>query len=126
MTIAQRTSAASLISRKGQTVAIAGTASATYNPATGSTTPTSYSKSAKAVLLPMTPFKQWAGTEIKAGDENLLLAGLDTSGAALTEPPVNAIVTMADSSKRTLVAIARLDPDGAGSILYDCAVRGYA
>jgi hypothetical protein len=57
----------------------------------------------------------------------MLLAGLDTSGAALPQPPVNAVVTLADgTTKRTIIAVETLDPDGDGSIIYDCVIRGAA
>lgn len=125
MTVAQRSRAADLIARKGQAVAIAGASGGTYNTGTGVVTPTSYSKTAHAVPgLPLNPFRKIGDTNIVAGDEQMLLAGLDTSGAALPQPPVNAIVTLADgSTKATLVAVAPLDPDGSGSIIYDCVIR---
>lgn len=123
MTTAQRTRAADLIERKGQTVTIAGVTSGSYSAASGSVTPTAYSKTAKAVLLPLSPVRRRAGAGIKEGDENLLIAGLDTSGAALAEPPVDSTVTLADASTLTLVAIERLDPNGEGSIYYDGIVR---
>ena len=53
----------------------------------------------------------------------MLIAGLDTTGAAMTQPPVDSTVTLADASTLTLVAIERLDPDGDGSIYYDGVVR---
>jgi hypothetical protein len=126
MTVAQRTRAADMIARKGQTVTIAGTTAATYNPATGSTAPNAYSKTAKAVPgLPLNPFRKAGSTTIVEGDQQMLLAGLDTSGAALPQPPVNADVTLADgTTKRTLIAVDPIDPDGDGSIIYDCVIRG--
>lgn len=111
-----------MIAAKGQAVSIAGTTSGTYNPATGTVTGTAYSKAAKAVILPLNPFRKAANSNIKDGDEQMLLAGLDTSGAALSQPPVNSTVTLADGTG-TLVAIDRLDPDGEGSIIYDCVIR---
>ena len=123
MTTAQRIRATDLIGRKGQTVTIAGVSSGTYAAGTGAVTPTNYSKTAKAVLLPLSPVRRRAGDSIKEGDENLLIAGLDTSGAALAEPPVDAVVTLADASKLTLIAVERLDPEGDGSIYYDGVVR---
>lgn len=124
MTTAQRTRATDLIARKGQTVAIAGASSGTYNPATGGVSATSYSKAVKAVLLPLSHAKKIGGGNVKEGDETLLVAGLDTSGAALPEPPVNAVVTLADgSTKLTLIATERLNPEGDGSIYFDCVAR---
>ncbi len=124
MTVAQRTSAAALIEAKGQTVTIAGSTAGTYNTATATVSNTSYSKTAKAVVLPFSRFAKAGNAMIAEGDQQLLIAGLDTSGAALAQPPVNSIVTLADGTKRTLIAAEPLDPDGAGSILYDCIARG--
>lgn len=126
MTAAQRTRAADVIERKGQTVTIAGTSSGTYNTATSSVTGTPYSKTVKAALLPLAGYRKVDGTNIKAGDETLLIAGLDTSDAALPEPPINSIVTLADgTTKKTLVMVSPLAPAGL-NIIYDAVVRGNA
>lgn len=127
MTVAQRSRAADMLSRKGQTVSIVGTSGATYDPNTGTTTPTAYNKSAKAVILPLSPYRKANNSNIVEGDENMILAGLDTSGAALPQPPVNSLVTEADgATKHTLIAAERLNPDGEGSIIFDCIVRRQA
>ena len=111
-----RSSAADLISRKGQTVTIAGTTGGTYDVSQGSVSGSAYSKTAKAVMLPMSPYRQSQGSNIRSGDEQMLLAGLDTSGAALAEPPLNAVVTLADgSTKYTLISVDPIHPDCAMS-----------
>lgn len=126
MTTAQRSRAADLIERKGQTVTLAGNSGGTYNPATSGFTGTGYSKTVKAVPLPLSHFRK-NGDSVREGDEQLLVAGLDTSGAALPMPPVNAVVTLADgTTKRTIIAVEGIDPDGAGYIYYDCITRGNA
>lgn len=115
-----------MIERKGQTVTIVGVSAAVYDPATATTTPTAYNKTAKAIPgLPLNPYRKVNSSDIIEGDEEMLLAGLDTSAAALPQPPVNAVVTLANgTSKFTLIAVKRLDPDGEGSIFYDCVIRG--
>lgn len=125
MTVAQRSRAADTIARKGQKVTIAGQTAGTYAPSTGVYTPGSYSKTAYAVPgLPLNPFRKMGDTNIAAGDEQMLLAGLDATGAALPQPPINSVITLADgTTKATLIAVAPLDPDGAGSIIYDCVIR---
>lgn len=125
MTAAQRTSADRMIAKNGQLVAIVGAKPGTYDPATGTVSNGSYSKSGKAVFFPASPFRKVDGGDIKAGDEQMLLSGLDQAGAALPEPPVNSIVTLADASKRTLIAVDVLRPAGL-PIIYDCIVRGNA
>lgn len=125
MTVAQRSNADRMIRAKGQLVTIAGAASGTYDPATGGVTSSPYDRSGAAVLLPLAPYRKTDGTNIVAGDETLLLSALDNEGAALGQPPVNAVVTLADASTRTLVAVDPLRPAGL-SIMFDCVVRGAA
>ena len=122
--IATRSGAANVLANKGQTVTISGETSGTYDPSTGGVTGTAYSATAKAVLLPLSPYRQANDTSVRAGDEQMLLAALDTSGDALTEPPLNSIVTLADGvTKYALVSIDPLHPDGT-ELLFDCVVRG--
>ena len=130
MTVAQRTSATRMIADKGQTVTISGTSSATYNTATGATTATTYSATVKAVVLPLGSAGRFGnrkdGSSLAvAGDQNMIVAAVDTSGAVLATPPVDSIITLADGSKRTLVSVDALSPDGT-SIIFDCLVRGAA
>lgn len=125
MTVAQRSRAAETIARKGQTVSIVGETAGTYDPATGTGATTPYSHSAKAVILPLSPFRKANDSNIVEGDQQMLLAGLDTSGTALAQPPVNAVVTLADgTTKRTLIGAEPLNPEGDGAIIYDCIIRG--
>lgn len=121
---ATRSRASAAIARKGQTVTIAGTTGGTYDASQGLVSASAYSKTAKAVLLPMSPYRQQRDSNIKSGDEQMLLSALDTSGAVLPEPPINAVVTLADgSTKYTLISVDPLHPDGT-DIFFDCAVRG--
>lgn len=122
MTSAQRSTADRILSDKGQAITIAGTTSATYNPATGTTTPTSYSASTYAALLPLDKARKVDGTLVKAGDETLLISALDNTDTAIGEPPVNSVVTLADGSKLTIVAVDRLAPAGL-IIMFDAVVR---
>ena len=122
MTVAQRLTAKSLIADKGQAVSIAGTAAATYDPSTRTVTPTAYSKTTTAVVLPLSHARKIDGTLIKQGDETMLISALDTSGAAMSEPPVDSVVTLADSTKRKIIAIEQLAPAGL-IIMFDAVVR---
>lgn len=126
MTVAQRSRTADLIARKGQTVAIEGALSSLYDPVTGTVSTTAYSAMASAVILPLSAYRKANDTLVKEGDEQMLLAGLDTSGTALARPPVDSTVTLGDGSVRTLIAVSPLDPDAEGAIIYDCVVRGNA
>ncbi len=125
MTAAQRASADHMIAKNGQPVTILGGTPGTYDPVTGTVSNGSYDKAGKAVFFPASPFRKVDGGDIKSGDEQMLLSGLDQSGAALPEPPVNSIITLADASKRTLIAVDVLRPAGL-PIIYDCIVRGNA
>lgn len=123
MTAAQRATADRMLSAKGQAVTIAGGTPGTYDPATGETTPGSnYSAATSAVLLPLDKTKKVDGTMIKQGDETLLISALGANDAAIAEPPVNSVVTLADGSTRTIVAIEALAPAGL-TIMFDAVVR---
>lgn len=123
MTVAQRSRAYDAIADKGQTVSIAGASAGAYDVATGTVSQTAYSATGKAVILPLNPFRKTGNVNVKAGDEQMLLAGLATGGAALTQPPVDSVVTLADgTTKGTLVAIEPLAPAGL-NIIYDCILR---
>jgi len=123
MTVAQRLSAKTMIAAKGQTITIAGkSGTSTLNPSTRAVTSTAYSATTTAVLLPLTKARKVDGDLIKQSDETLLISALDSAGAALAEPPVNSTVTLADGSKRTIIAIDQLSPAGL-VIMFDAVVR---
>jgi hypothetical protein len=115
--------AAAMLADKGQTVTIDGETAGTYDTATSSVTGTAYSATAKAVLLPLSPYRQASDSNVQAGDEQMLLSALDATGAALVKPPLNAIITLTGGAKYTLVSIEPLHPDGT-ELLFDCVVRG--
>lgn len=121
MTVAQRLSAHSQIAAKGQTVTLTRRASGAYNTATGTAAITTTTQTGKGVILPLGGYRKGDGM-IVAGDEMLLLSGLDSAGVALTEPGVNDLVTDANSGVYTLIAVDPLRPAGL-PIIYQCVVR---
>ena len=123
MTAAQRSNADRMIEGKGQAITIAGETAGTYDPANGTTTPTTpYSATTYGVLLPLDKSRKVDGTTIVAGDETLLISALDNTDAAISEPPVNSVVTLAGGGKRVIVAIDVLAPAGL-TIMFDAVVR---
>jgi hypothetical protein len=115
---------AATLADAGQTVTVAADTAGGYDPTTRVFSGTAYSANVKAVLLPMTPYKAQANSDIIAGDEQMLLAAVDTSGSAVTKPPVGAIVTLADGvTTYTLIAVDPLHPAG-DELIYTCVVRG--
>jgi hypothetical protein len=66
-------------------------------------------------------FKQ-AGSIIVEGDQELLLSAVNTSGAQITAPQVNASVTDVNSNVWTIIAVDPINPAGT-PVLYDCVVR---
>lgn len=123
MSAADALDAAAMIAEEGQTVSLAGITAQTYNPVTGTPSSTAYAATAKAVLLPLLAYRKLDHTNLVGGEETMLLAAYDTAGVIVTQPPVDSIVTLADGSKRTLVAVDPLRPDGT-TIFFDCVVRG--
>lgn len=125
MTTAQITRAADMIARKGQTVTFLGASGGSYDPSTSLFTRTGFTVTAKAVRLPLSPFRK-NGQGVREGDEQLLISGLDTDGAAMAMPQVNSQVTLADgTTTRTLIAVEAMDPEGDGFIYFDAIMRGH-
>ena len=122
MTVAQRISAHAMIEAKGQTVTLTRRAAGAYNTATGAASITTTTQTGKGVILPLGGYRKVNGSSVVSGDESLLLSGLTTSGAALTEPVVGDAVTGADGAAYVLTVVDTLRPAGL-SIIYDCVVR---
>lgn len=127
MTVAQRATAERLIGNKGQSVTIVTvTGAGSYDPVTGSVTPTTTSISTQGVVLPLDKMRKVDGTIINAGDETMLLSALTSAGAAYSMPAVDSVVTLEDgTSKRVIVAIEELAPAGL-TIMFDAVVRRVA
>lgn len=125
MTTAQRSTANRMIAAKGQAVTLTRRASGSYDPATGAAAITTSTQSGKGVILPLAGYRKVGMGNIVAGDETLLLSGLNTAGAAITAPKVDDELTDAGGKVYALVAIDPLHPDGT-DILYDCVIRGMA
>lgn len=121
MTVAQRSRAHDLIAAKGQAVTLTRRASGAYDPATGQAAITTTTQAGKGVILPLSAFAKAQGNIVE-GDQQLLLSGLNASGAALTAPKVDDTVTDAGGTVWSLVAIEPLAPAGL-SIIYDCVIR---
>lgn len=121
MTIAQRSSADRMIAAKGQTVTLTRQASGSYDTATGTAAITTTTQTGKGVILPLAGYRKAQGN-IVAGDETLLLSGLNTAGAALTAPHVDDSVTDAGGNVFHLVMVDPLHPAGL-DIIFDCVIR---
>ena len=122
MTVAQRSTANRMIDAKGQTVTLTRRASGAYDPATGTATITETTQTGKGVILPLAGYRKFGNANIVAGDETLLLSGLNSAGAALTTPHVDDSLTDAGGNVFALVAVDPLHPAGL-DILYDCVIR---
>lgn len=122
MTVAQRARATASIERKGQAVTITVSTPGAYNPATGTSTPTTANITTTAALLPLSKSRMFGNSNIVAGDETLLISALDNSGDPFTEPKVGSVVTLANGGKRKIIAIDTLSPAGL-DIMFDAVVR---
>lgn len=122
MTAAQRLTADAMIAAKGQAVTLTRRSSGAYNPATGTAAVTTSTQTGKGVILPLAGYRKVNGASVVAGDETLLLSGLNSLGAVLTMPVVGDYVTGADSAVYVLTEIDPLRPAGL-SIMYDCVIR---
>ena len=118
--------AADMLAEDGQTVTLA-YLGGTYDPATLTTSGSApASERVNGALVPLSiairyGFKQ-AGSIIVEGDQELLLSAMNTSGAQITAPQVNASVTDVNSNVWTIIAVDPINPAGT-PVLYDCVVR---
>lgn len=111
------------LDRKGASVTVTYRASGAYDPATGLSSITTSTATAKGVILPFSQgLRKLGNTNIAIGDEQLLLSALTTAGAALTQPKVDDGVTV-NGKAYNIVEVSPLRPDGATAVLYDITVR---
>lgn len=123
MTVANRSAADRLLGNKGQVLTLTWPGTSTYDPSTGQTTTTpDTTASVNGALLPLSAFRKTQDSMIVEGDQQLLLAAVDTGGTAIAKPKVNMTVTDANGVDWTLIAFDPLSPDGTDA-LYDCIVR---
>jgi hypothetical protein len=122
MTAAQsRTTAARLITAKGQSLTLTRRAAGAYSPSTGAAI-TETTQTVKGVILPFSSgLRKMGNTNIVQGDVQLLLSALNTTGGVITAPVVDDRVT-AGAKIYTLVDVAPLAPDGT-DIFYECTLR---
>lgn len=108
-------SATKLIAKKGQTITQHGFSISTYDPTTGTTTPTVIETKRSGVLLDFsTGQTNERGTLIQGGDKRLLLAPL---------PVVSQQDTfLIQGQVYSVVSIGEVDPAGT-RILYDLHIR---
>lgn len=120
-----RLDAANGLAADGQTVTITRQVSGAYAPATGTSTQIPSTKTASGVVFPFsTGLRKMAGTNIVEGDQQLILAALDTSGTVLTPPQVGDTATVAGKVYE-IVDVAPLAPGGT-DLIYTCTIRGAA
>lgn len=113
MTTVQRASAARLIADKGQAITIAYNDGGAYNIGSGTFSGgTPVSVATHATVFPASANRKVAGANMVAGDEMLYISTIDTAGDIVDMPPVDAVVTLADGSTRSIVAIENLSPAG--------------
>lgn len=122
MSVAQRLTAHDMISRKGQAVTLTRRAPGGYDPATGTDTIIETTQAARAVFLPLSPYRKANGTNIAEGDQQLLLSALKVDGSVLSIPHVDDTATDANGSAWAIIAVDPLTPAGL-DILYDCVAR---
>lgn len=123
---ATRSRAFDTLERKGASVTVTYRTPGTYDPATGASTVSTATATAKGVILPFSQgLRKLGNTNIVLGDEQLLLSALNTAGAALTQPKVDDTVTIG-GKVHNIVEVSPLRPDGATAVLYECTVRAAA
>jgi hypothetical protein len=123
MTVAQRSRAHDMIEAKGQTVTLTRNASGTYNPATGAASITPSTQTGKGVILPFAQgIRKRGDSNVTAADRYCILSGLNSAGAALTEPKVDDKLTDAANNAYTVTEVSPLEPAGL-PIIYELTIR---
>lgn len=122
MTVKQRSTADRLIEAKGQVITLTRRAPSAYDPATGTSAITLTTQTGKGVILPLSPMTKANASNIVAGDQQMLLSSLNSTGGVLTVPHVDDTATLANGEVVSIVSVDPLSPAGL-DILYDCVVR---
>jgi hypothetical protein len=108
----------------GALVTLSWTVTPDYDPAQPEPVPAVVSVATYGAVLEYN-FRE-VGTQpdslVRAGDRQLLLAAVTPDGAALPEPPLDAVATLADGSSLTLKNVRPLAPAGV-PVLYDITLR---
>lgn len=114
---------------KGQVVTLTREAAGVYNPATGAAaiTPTTQTGSGVVFEYPITirsrgGSRDEPNTLILAGDKQLLLSALNTTGGTITRPQAGDRATIA-GVVYTITAVGPLSPAGT-DVYYECNIRG--
>jgi hypothetical protein len=122
-----RLSAADSLAEDGQVVTLTYVGTASYNPATGGTTNTAPGpETVSAAIFPLSAiryaFHKEAGSNIVEGDQQCLLAALNTAGVPITAPQVNGTITDTNGKVWTIITADPLSPAGV-DLMHDCTVR---
>jgi hypothetical protein len=112
-----QTAAARLIAAKGQEVTLTRHSAGAYDTATGEVIVTDTVTVTTGVVLPLSRgLMQMPGTNIQAGDRQLLLSG------AIDPPEINDTMSIG-GAPYTIVEVSPLNPGGT-VLVYDCVIRG--
>ena len=114
---ATQTRAAALLTDKGRAVTLTRKTAGSYDTATGTVALTDATTATTGVLLPLSRgFTHREGTNIRVGDQQLLLPG------NLAAPNIDDTVTIG-GTLYVIVEVSPLNPGGT-NLIWDCIVRG--
>ena len=113
-----QTDAKALLAEFGQAVTLTPKGGGTYSTATGTVSGGSGTPvTTTGVVLPLSRgLKHMPGTDIQAGDQQLLLPG------DIAEPSLDTVATIGGKDY-VIKEVAPLNPGGT-ALLYDCVIRG--
>ncbi len=114
--------ASEMIAEFGATASLSVQGTATYNPATGTSSASTSPASVSAVLLPLDKGRRYQMESMASGDEQrLIMAAIDINGASVAAPKIGEEITFA-GVKFLVVEVSPLAPDGT-PIIHDCVVK---
>lgn len=116
-----RATADKILRGKGQAITLTRQSSGTYAPSTGLATVSTSTQTGYGAVFEYVDHNI-DGTLIKAGDKQLLLSALNSTGTALTTPPIVNDTATIGGAVYTITSVKPLSPAGT-TCIFECNLR---
>lgn len=116
-----RATADKILRGKGQAITLTRQSSGTYAPSTGLATVSTSTQTGYGAVFEYVDHNI-DGTLVKAGDKQLLLSALNSTGTALTTPPIVNDTATIGGAVYTITSVKPLSPAGT-TCIFECNLR---
>lgn len=116
-----RATADKILRGKGQAIKLTRQSSGTYAPSTGLATVSTSTQTGYGAVFEYVDHNI-DGTLVKAGDKQLLLSALNSTGTALTTPPIVNDTATIGGAVYTITSVKPLSPAGT-TCIFECNLR---